>query len=200
MSRKCKARSSPSSTHKAGLWWSLLLIIICQKCSNGPKFKTHHMDFQLLRGSGGNHSAMILCPLIPDPSLHHRWGFPPSHAMLAQPVGHCRHQTAGAEGREGFWHVCFQPDQCSNLFCPTATLISAPTERRWQQKWERRACCPQPGTGFSAYPQPLWHRQSQQERARRRCGDWCGCWIKQTFLAPLGNSCCKSQSGQHPLP
>lgn len=110
----------------------------------------------------------------------------------------CAHQIAGGEGREGgILAHCFQPDHCSSLLCPTATLILAPTERRRQQKCKRRAGCFQPGTSFTAHLQLLWHRQGEHERARR-CGDWCVCWIKQkrlnkteTFLAPLCNSWCK---------
>lgn len=189
MSRKCNVRSSPKSHPQSR---ALLLTTICQKGSSGSlKHITRISNCSEARGPT---TAPWFCGYQ---FLTH----PCTTAEASHPLMLCWHspwdtadiKQPGGEGREGFWHVCFQPDQCSNLFCPRATLMWAPAERRWQPKCQRRAGCSQPGLGFSAYLQPLWHRQSQQERARR-----CGCWIKQTFLAPLSKSCCKSQPGQRP--
>lgn len=97
-------------------------------------------------------------------------------------------------GRKVFQHIYFQPDQCSNRFCPTATLILAPTERRWQQKCERRTHCFQPGTGFLPACSPCKVPVAQAESTGKSQEVWRLARAlnkTETFLAPPGNSWCK---------
>lgn len=171
--------------------------------TNGPKFRTSHFGFQHFTGSRRNHSTMISCLLISDTSLCCRWEV--SHPLQlrwhsAWDAVHTKNSLGGCILAGSFPARSVLQSVSSHSHINISTITKELAAKVQEESWLLSA-----RHWFTAYLQPLYHRQINQRKRARRCRRSYGCQIKgKQFWCHFTNLQCKitwaNLGNRHPLP
>lgn len=157
---------------------------------NAPKFRTSHFGFQHFTGSRRNHSTMISCLLISYTSLCCRWEV--SHPLQlrwqsAWDAVHTKNSLGGCILAGSFPARSVLQSVSSHSHINISTITKELAAKVQEESWLLSA-----RRWFTAYLQPLYHRQINQRKRARRCRSSYGCQIKgKQFWCHFTNLQCK---------